>query len=220
MSVYLSVNMCGIKNTHYNIINIIKYVIWIIWIKSVLQVKLRLRNSFLYQILNALNCVKKVIIKISFMRFQTAIKVDVMMVVDINWILVEDLIMYGIIMITRIESEQIEKNVHQIIKRNIFIKMVFNVSMNVRMIMFINTKKMGMLILFVMIHVCIILILIISHFVRKESNVMNLVDNIHINIIWKADNAIIDVYMMERIQHGYILKKQIQENVLQIWIVN
>lgn len=91
--------------------------------------------------------------------------------------------MYGIIMIIRIESAQIGQNVHQIINRNIFIKMVFNVSINVKVIMFINTKKMGMLILFVMIHVCIILIVNISHFVWKESNVMNLVDNIHINII-------------------------------------
>lgn len=115
MSVYLSVNMCGMRDTHHNIINIIKCVIWRIWIKSVLQVKMRLKNSFLNQILNVLNFVKKVIIKISFMQFQTAIRADVMMAVDINWILMEDLIIYGFIMIIRIESVQIRYNVHQII---------------------------------------------------------------------------------------------------------
>ena len=61
--------------------------------------------------------------------------------------------------------------------------MVFNVLMNVRVIMFINIKMMELLILFVMIHVCIILIVNISHFVKKENNVTNLVDNIHISII-------------------------------------
>ena len=95
-----------------------------------------------------------------------------------------------------IESAQIRLFALQIKNWSLFIKMVINVSISVKVIMFINLKKMGKSILFVMIHVYFIMIVVqvyISHIVKIIINVMNLVVNIHINNILKADNVITDV---------------------------
>ena len=63
-----------------------------------------------------------------------------------------------------------------------------------------------------MIHVNIILIMI-NHIVKKKINVMNLAVNIHMSIGKRIDNVILNAYMMEKMEFGYIMKKQKQENV-------